>query len=78
MTTEIPRKPLNSAQVRVLEDAPKVYRRGLERAYQGKAKSAAIRAFCLRCVGYVRKDVTGCTSCGCPLWPYRPYRKGDR
>ena len=31
---------------------------------------------CLRCVGYVRSDVTSCTAYGCPLHPYRPFQKG--
>ena len=74
----MPSTPLNSAQVKALEDAPSLYRGTLTRAYQTKSKSAAIRAFCLRCVGYVRQDITDCTARGCPLWPHRPYQEKDK
>jgi hypothetical protein len=34
----------------------------------------AIKAKCLECVGFVRKDITHCTSLQCPLYAYRPYQ----
>lgn len=68
---------LNPSQRVVVDDAPTSYRGTLERAFSGKSKAAGIKAFCLRCVGYVRNDVRDCTSRGCPLWPYRPYQQGD-
>ena len=66
---------MNKAQVKVLEGCPASYRATLERAYAGKSRTAAIRAFCLRCVGFQRKEVTACTALGCPLHPYRPYQR---
>lgn len=36
----------------------------------------AIKAFCLRCVGYLRADVSNCTATHCPLHRYRPFQKG--
>ena len=36
----------------------------------------AIRAQCLECVGWVRREVTICTARACPLYAYRPYQ-GD-
>ena len=66
--------PLNKWQVKVINDAPSLYRSTLERAYAGKSRSAAIRGTCLRCVGFVRADIRDCTAYGCPLHPYRPYQ----
>ena len=68
---------LNPRQRAVLQEAPTTCRGVLERAYGGKSKAAGIKAFCLRCVGYVRNDVRDCTSYGCPLHPYRPFQKDD-
>ena len=34
----------------------------------------AIRAHCLECVGFVRKEVELCTSVLCPLFPFRNRR----
>lgn len=51
------------------------YRSGYARAAKGTASPrAAIKSFCLECVGYARKEVTLCTSVACPLWLYRPYQ----
>lgn len=59
---------------RVLE-APESCQGILERSYLGKSSPrAAIKAFCLQCVGYKREDVTNCTALGCPLHKYRPYQ----
>ena len=44
------------------------------RAWTGKSRKAAIRAFCLECVGYESAEVNRCTAPACPLYPYR----GDR
>jgi hypothetical protein len=68
------RKNVNKAQEKVLSECPVSYRRIFERAFNGGSKSAGIRAFCLRCVGYLRNDVRDCTAYGCPLHPYRPYQ----
>lgn len=37
----------------------------------------AIKAFCLNCVGDIRKDIRECTARQCPLFIYRPYQKDD-
>jgi hypothetical protein len=48
--------------------------------YQGIAeeaatsRAAAVKLFCLECVGYVRPDVTNCTATRCPLYQHRPYQ----
>jgi len=67
----------NPRQRAILEEAPTTCRGILERAYGGKSKAAALKAFCLHCVGYIRADVRDCTSYGCPLHPYRPYQQDD-
>jgi hypothetical protein len=43
-----------------------------DRAMGGKSRKAAIKSFCLQCVGYVRMEITKCTSPQCPLFHYRP------
>ena len=36
-----------------------------------KSRKAAIRSFCLSCVGYVSEEVKLCTDPDCPLFSYR-------
>lgn len=68
------RAPLNPTQQSRVADAPERIRGILTRAYSGQSRAAGLKAFCLQCVGYVRKDVRDCTAEGCPLFPYRPYQ----
>jgi hypothetical protein len=68
---------MNDKQTAKLEGVPALYKKVVIRAYQGSSRSAAIKAFCLDCVGYVRADITNCTAGGCPLHPYRPYQAGS-
>ena len=58
-----------------LDAASPMFRPVLESAYSGEASPRkAIKAFCLECVGYDRKAISGCTAPSCPLWLYRPYQ----
>jgi hypothetical protein len=58
-----------------IADASPMYRGLLTKALDGTASPrGAIKAFCLRCVGYIRQDVTDCTAVNCPLHQYRPYQ----
>lgn len=41
---------------------------------EAKSKAEAIKAFCLRCVGYKFKGVRNCSSTNCPLYQVRPYQ----
>lgn len=50
---------------------PKRYRGLYQRAMNKKSRKAAIRSFCIECVGYVEKEVKDCTDSGCPLFRYR-------
>ncbi len=65
---------LNDAQKAAISEALPAYRRILVKAYSGTSKAAAIKGFCLRCVGYLRNEVRDCTAYACPLHPYRPYQ----
>lgn len=55
-------------------DVPALYR-GIAQAAT-RSRAAAVKLFCLECVGYVRADVTGCTAPHCPLFRWRPYQSG--
>lgn len=60
---------------RKLDDVPVKYKGIVERAVRGQSSPRdAIKAQCLECVGYVRTEVTLCTSFVCPLYMYRPYK----
>ena len=61
------------------QDMPRRYRRPYIRAAAGTAAPRrAIRAFCIQCVCYERKEVALCTSLACPLWAYRQRRSARR
>lgn len=62
----------------VIDESPTLYKGVMERAVTGEAAPRqAIKAFCLRCVGYLRAEVAGCTAFKCPLHKYRPYQAGE-
>jgi hypothetical protein len=42
-----------------------------DRAMTGKSRKAAMRMFCLECMGYSERGVEECTTTVCPLYPYR-------
>lgn len=46
-----------------------------ERALKGKGKANAIRAKCLDCCGWERKEAVLCQSIECPLFQFNPYRE---
>lgn len=57
-------------------EMPVSARNGYLRAARGKASPrAAIKAFCLECVGFDRAAITGCTADCCPLFLYRPFQE---
>ena len=47
------------------------YRKMFNRAWTGQSRKAAIRAFCLECVGYSESEVSLCTAPACALFEYR-------
>jgi hypothetical protein len=54
---------------------PKKYRLNYLRAMSGTSRAAAVKAKCLDCCCWQRKEVRLCTAVTCPLWMYRPYQK---
>lgn len=54
-----------------MRDVPPKYRSMYRRALAGRSRRAAIRAFCLECVGWSAAEVDGCTAPSCPLYRYR-------
>ncbi len=58
------------------KDMPGIYEKNYLAAVSGKASPRnAIKAFCIECYGYQRKEVTSCSAIECPLNLYRPYQK---
>ena len=57
--------------MRAFDDVPAKYRPMQLRAALGKSRKAAIRLFCVACVGYSEAEVRCCTATDCPLYPYR-------
>ena len=47
------------------------------RARATTSRAAAIRLFCLECVGCERAAVRDCTDKACALWPWRPYQREE-
>lgn len=60
---------------RRLSQMPNHCRRVYLRAVGGRSPRAAIRSFCLECVGWQRSEARRCTALACPLWAYRPGRE---
>ena len=56
-----------------LEEMPISDRRTYVRGIKG-SKSAAIKAACSECVGWVRQEVSLCTATACPLFSLRPFQ----
>lgn len=54
-----------------LSDVPAAYRHLYRSAWTGRSRKAAIRAFCLACVGWQPKEVRNCTALTCPLYEFR-------
>lgn len=72
-------KGLEPVRRRMIEEnaleMPKVNVSVYLRAVRGKSRPAAIKAFCMECVGWQRREVALCTSLACPLYPYRPFKE---
>jgi hypothetical protein len=58
-----------------LDDIPCLYKNNYIKAMTGKSRPAAVKAFCLECMGWQRTEVHRCNSVACPLYLYRPYQK---
>ena len=65
---------LEAARAKKLADIPVRQRPIFRRAWTGKSRKAAMRAFCLECMGYESAEVNRCTAPTCPLFEYRAGR----
>ena len=54
-----------------LSDVPTRFHHLYKRAWDGKSRKSAIRAFCLECSGWSANEVCGCTAPACPLYEFR-------
>jgi len=59
---------------RKLASIPQRQRGIFLRAWSGKSRKAAMRAFCLECMGFEAAEVGRCTAPACPLYEYREGR----
>ena len=50
------------------------YRRGFDKAIEGKSLRAAIDAKCMDCMGWQATEVKRCDVVTCPMWTVRPYQ----
>jgi len=69
-----PAADLDAARRKRLAQIPARQRPIFLRAWAGKSRKTAIRAFCLECFGYESAEVNRCTAPACPLYPYREDR----
>jgi hypothetical protein len=56
-----------------LSAMPETMRPCYLRAMKGNSPAAAIRHFCIECMGDQRSEVANCTAVACSLHPYRPF-----
>lgn len=54
-----------------VQTIPGRYRGNYEAGISGQSRKAAVRSFCLECMGWSSPDVSECTALACPLFPYR-------
>ena len=57
-----------------LKDMPMSCRNNYKMAISGRSRKAAVKAFCLECMGWERTEVHNCNTITCPLHPYKPYK----
>lgn len=70
---------MTEKQERRIGTSPESWRGIMKRALTGTgSRSNAIKAQCGECNGFDRHAITDCTADACPLWHYRPFRKGSR
>ena len=72
-------KGMNPTQEAMIRDrALEMPKRCVEtylRAVRGKSRPAAIKALCMECCGWQRREVALCTALACPLFLYRPFKE---
>jgi hypothetical protein len=68
-------RELTDDQKERLHGIPALMRATFARAYTKGSKPAVIKAKCLDCCGYQRKEVGLCPAEACPVWPWRPFQR---
>ncbi len=63
-----------AARQKKLLEIPVRQRQIFRQAWKGRSRKAAIRAFCLECIGYEAAEVNRCTAPTCPLYEFREGR----
>ena len=63
----------------LIEKVPVSCREVYSRALHGRSRAAAVKAKCLECCAWVRRDgghdrIGGCRIRSCPLWAFRPFQ----
>lgn len=76
-TMTIPQKRQQERLLQVKKDAPSCVKT-FERAYKGTSRQAAIKAYCLECVGFDRSGISNCTAPACSLYAVRPFQGRKR
>lgn len=56
-----------------MEEIPERYLETYKKAMTGKSRTAGVKAKCLDCTNWQKKEIELCTVSDCPLYPYRPY-----
>lgn len=69
--SEIARSAADSEREKGLSDVPAHYRHLYRSAWTRRSRKAAIRAFCLACVGWQPSEVRNCTARTCSLYEFR-------
>jgi hypothetical protein len=70
------KRPIGPAIAKHAAETPQRCRAMYLKAAEGTASPrAAIKVFCLECVGWQREDVAHCTAQACPLYAYRPFQR---
>ena len=59
------------------EDGVRRYSELYRRAWERSSRAAAMKTFCLECMGYRRAEVARCASYACPLWEWRAFRTDE-
>ena len=64
-----------AARAARLAEAPRRTHGLYRKAWGGRERAAAVRCYCLECVGWSPAEVRRCTSPACPLWEFRMGRR---
>lgn len=59
------------------QNIPEIYHALYEKAISGKSYAAVVKARCLDCCAWQRKEVSLCPAVECPAWAKRPYQKAS-